>query len=145
VRFLRARLTETLLATSPMFASLSDGDRFKLATRFRFLEAEAGQVLVEEGARPPGLFLVAAGRLSVIRRGQLVAQLGPGDLCGEMSLLDGAPTNAAVTTASRAYLLALPAPECREVISMHPEVLAYAHEIAARRKRALREAPQGSS
>src|SRR5262249_14793019 len=108
VRFLRDRLSDTLLATSPLFAPFSPDDRAGLAGHFRFLEVEPGQVLVEECKRSDGLYVIAAGSCEVARRGRRIAQLGVGELFGEMSLLTRAPAEATVRTSSKAYILQLP-------------------------------------
>src|SRR5262249_14959870 len=108
LHFLRERLCDTLMTTSPMFASFSYPDRHALIGRFRFLEAEPGEVVISEGVHAEGLFIVASGVCTVSAGGKNIAELGPGDLCGEMSLLMRQPAAATVRTATKCHLLQLP-------------------------------------
>jgi CRP-like cAMP-binding protein len=137
LRFLRERLGDTLMATSPMFASFPFPDRQALIERFRFLEVEADQVVITEGERAQGLYIVAAGKCRVTQGMTEIAELGPGDLCGEMSLLLRKPASATVRTATKCYLLQLPREAWNEIIVTHPQVLEYASEIADSRQARL--------
>ena len=138
LRFLRERLCDTLLCTSAMFASFSSPDRRALIERFRFLEVEPEQIVIKEGERADGLYIVAAGRCSVTAAGADIARLGPGDLAGEMSLLRRQPASATVSTVSKCFLLQLPREVWNEVIVTHPQVLEYAAEVADSRQAGAR-------
>jgi len=60
-------------------------------------EIPANQVLTKEGAIGQEAFLIVSGRAHCSLGDQVeVANLGPGDLFGEMSLLDGARRSATV-------------------------------------------------
>jgi CRP-like cAMP-binding protein len=137
LRFLRERLCDTLMTTSPMFGSFAFPDRKALIERFRFLEVEPGEVVISEGERAEGLYILAAGTCSVTARGKAIADLGPGDLCGEMSLLLRKPASATVRTNVKCYLLQLPRDVWNEVIVTHPQVLEYASEVADSRQARL--------
>ncbi len=70
----------------------------------------AGAVIIEEGALPDSLFLVMEGVFSVRYRvaGPLpVAKLGPGELVGDMSFLDGLGASASVVCDEPARVLRL--------------------------------------
>jgi CRP-like cAMP-binding protein len=134
VRFVRDRLLDTLLTTSPLFAQFSPADRQSLAARFRFLEIESGHTMVVQDERSPGLYVIAAGRCAVSRSGEPVAALGPGDLFGEASLLSHQPASASVRTQGKCYLLELARAAFAEVIVTHPPVLEYAHAVAESRQ-----------
>jgi CRP-like cAMP-binding protein len=137
LRFLRERLCDTLMTTSPMFGSFAFPDRKALIERFRFLEVEPDQVVIAEGERALGLYIVAAGRCRVTQGPTEIAELLPGDLCGEMSLLLRKPASATVRTASKCYLLQLPREAWAEIIVTHPQVLEYASEVADSRQARL--------
>jgi CRP-like cAMP-binding protein len=124
--------------TSPLFAAFSAEERFTLGAQFRFLEIDAGVRLVEEGQPGEMLFVLLAGRASVVRAGEAIATLGPGDLFGEISLLDRVPATATVELTTKAFVLGLPRAVFAQVIVTHPPLLDYVGELADTRKRALR-------
>ncbi len=132
--FFRDRLTERLIATSPLFAPFAGDEARALAARFRFLELDAGAALVTEGERASGLFVLLCGDCEVTRGGAPIASIGPGELCGEMSLLSGRPAVATVRSRSRLWALALSRAGFQELISTHPQVLVYVNDVAEQRR-----------
>ncbi|HZI67267.1 MAG TPA: cyclic nucleotide-binding domain-containing protein [Thermoanaerobaculia bacterium] len=83
----------------PLFAALEPRDLLDLAELSREEELPAGRPLCEEGVPDSGdLFVILAGRAAVLGdRGESeLAELGPGEIVGELSLLDGSPRSATV-------------------------------------------------
>jgi cAMP-dependent protein kinase regulator len=132
--FLRDRLVELLVRTHPIFSQLSHAEGRKLAASFTLLEAKDGTVIIEQGQKSRGLFIVLAGRADVVRDfggdGTQVAALGPGDICGEMSLLLGEPAVAQVIARGRFIALELPASRFAEIAGAHPRIGAYLEATA---------------
>jgi CRP-like cAMP-binding protein len=147
LRFLRDRLVDTLVASSPLFAPFLGDERSELAARFRFLEAQAGAVILQQGVKASGFFIVLAGQLHAIHRDasgeRVIGQLKPGDVCGEMSLLSHAPAEATMRAVSKSFLLELPAAVFREVIMTHPQVLMIVSDLADSRRQALQRVLAG--
>lgn len=56
----------------------------------------AGTVLTREGQTGGLAYVLEAGTCDVLRGGRKVASLGPGDVVGELSLIDGGPRTATV-------------------------------------------------
>ena len=79
-----------MLAQRPLFAGLSRKELESVAQLGVTLEIAANQVLTKEGAVGQEAFLIVSGtaRCTVGDHVEM-ANLGPGDLFGEMSLLDG--------------------------------------------------------
>ncbi|HUT78036.1 MAG TPA: cyclic nucleotide-binding domain-containing protein, partial [Polyangia bacterium] len=104
---------------------------------------KAGDTIVEEGTTVPGLFLMVSGAVRVTRQegGEtlVVAQLGPGDLFGEISLLMRKPATATVTAVENTALLMLSREDFHEVTGDFPELLKGAYDIAM-----IREAQNNS-
>ena len=54
---------------------------------------DSGEILLEVGDRPPGIFIITRGRLEIVRpseQGEVVAtELGPGQFTGEVGMLSG--------------------------------------------------------
>ncbi len=130
LRFVRERLVDRWTRTSPLFRPFNPQERAALASRFKFLEIDAGRMLLTAGARPDGLYIVLAGHFSVTRAGAQVATLGPGDLIGEAALLSGKAFQSDVSARGKSLALCLPAGDFREMIMTHPHVLEYIGEVA---------------
>src|SRR5437870_3053294 len=74
------------LRSVPLFQSL---DRRELKALSRWadeLDMPAGKTLVEQGAWGWEFFVIIDGEAEVLRGGELITQLGPGDFFGEMAL-----------------------------------------------------------
>jgi CRP-like cAMP-binding protein len=135
LRFVRDRLVDRWMRTSPLFRPFDEAQRADLASRFTFLEIDAGTRLLAAGHRPDGLYIVLAGQFLVRRDGATVAQLGPGDLIGETALLSGGAFKSDVVARGKSLALCLPAATFREVIMTHPHVLEYIGEQAEHSRR----------
>lgn len=130
LRFVRDRLVDRWMRTSPLFRPFDPDQRELLVSRFTFLEVEANSVLLAAGARPDGLYIVLAGTFEVRRGGVAVAALGPGELIGETALLSGGQFKSDVVAKGKSLALCLPAADFRDMIMTHPHVLEYIGEAA---------------
>jgi CRP-like cAMP-binding protein len=135
LRFVRDRLVDRWMRTSPLFRPFDEDQRVELVGRFNFLEIDAGTLLLGAGARPDGLYIVLAGQFVVQRGGVAIARLGPGDLIGETALLSGGAFKSDVVSNGKSLALCLPARDFREVIMTHPHVLEYIGEQAEHSRR----------
>lgn len=77
---------------------------WRTGTRVRVHEA----VLTEDGRRPAALYFLLRGRALVRRQGRVVAEVGPGQFVGEMSLVTLQPANAEVRVEEDAEIVAWP-------------------------------------
>ncbi|MGE0321223.1 MAG: cyclic nucleotide-binding domain-containing protein [Polyangiaceae bacterium] len=134
LRFIRERLVNALVLTSPLFAPFAGGERRALASRFQFLEAESDAELLTQGERADGLYILLSGEAEVSFRGEPLQSLLPGDVFGELSLMDGAPSEESVKSLSKCFALRLDAKDFREIIMTHPQVLEYLAELAEARR-----------
>jgi CRP-like cAMP-binding protein len=135
LRFVRDRLVDRWMRTSPLFRPFNDTQRIELAAKFKFLEIDSGTILLGAGQRPDGLYIVLAGQFLVLRNRTPIAQLGPGDLIGETALLSGGVFKSDVVAKGKGLALCLPAAVFREVIMTHPHVLEYIGEQAEHSRR----------
>ena len=135
LRFVRDRLVDRWMRTSPLFRPFNDEERNALASRFKFLEIESDTKLLAAGQRPDGLYITLAGSYSVQRNGAQVATVGPGELIGETALLSGGTFKSDVVARGKGLALCLPANDFREVIMTHPHVLEYIGERAEQSRR----------
>ena len=88
-----------------IFSVLTDGDVEWLATAGERIHVDPGTVLIPVGARVDHLHFVLEGRLAIrTRKGDVIAYLESGEIIGEMSLVDPAPTAVSVEVATDATL-----------------------------------------
>ncbi|HEY5250442.1 MAG TPA: cyclic nucleotide-binding domain-containing protein [Acidimicrobiales bacterium] len=137
-----ARNTKTdQLKGVQMFSACTEKELAQIARACDELTVEPGAVVVEEGAAGEGFYLVGTGEAEVVRGGQAVATLGPGQYFGELSLLDDAPRNATVTAKTPMTLIRLRRREFSAVLDSWPGV---AHKLLEQMARRLREADEKS-
>lgn len=92
-----------------IFSELTDGDVDWLSKAGDRLHVPAGETLVPLGSRIENIWFVLDGAVSVhTANGERLAQMGSGEIVGEMSLVDPAPTAVSVRVASDATLLRIP-------------------------------------
>ncbi|HTS82544.1 MAG TPA: DUF1003 domain-containing protein [Myxococcaceae bacterium] len=85
---------ESLLAEVPLFQALDPAERSTLAAAMRLHDFPAGARVFRRGDPGAALHVIARGAVEIsvdttTGRRVLLAQLGPGDFFGELSLLDG--------------------------------------------------------
>ena len=95
------------LTAIPIFSELSDDEAKRLAAFASETSAAEGQMLMKEGDYSVELIAIEEGTADVIQGGNTIASLGPGDLIGEMGLLERKPRNADVIASSPMRLIKL--------------------------------------
>jgi CRP-like cAMP-binding protein len=93
------------LTSVPLFAGLNNDELDAVAAAATQLDYAAGKVLMREGDIAHEMFVVVEGTLDVTRKGEHVADIGPGGFAGEMALLTRAHRNSTVTTKTTASVL----------------------------------------
>jgi CRP/FNR family transcriptional regulator, cyclic AMP receptor protein len=88
------------LAGVPIFAHADRAHLTHLASVADEVDIRSGMVIARQGERGMDFFVIESGTASVTRDGEQIAELGPGDFFGEMSLVDNSPRNATVTAAT---------------------------------------------
>ena len=91
----------------PIFAGLDRKELELLAKLAKEQRYEPGATIVKSGAIGHGLYIIKEGNVSVIRDGQKVASMGPGQFFGEISVLDGGPRTADVKAETNTTCLTL--------------------------------------
>jgi len=121
------------LKTIPLFSSLSDRALQTVAVFATETSVSAGKRLVHEGDYAYDLIVIEEGTADVVKDGQVVASLGPGDVFGEIGMLEGGKRTADVVATSSMRLITLSKWDLRRIsgeISEQLETLA--KERAAR-------------
>lgn len=95
------------LRTIPVFASLDDQTLRGIATYATETSVPAGKHLVKEGDYAYEFMAIEDGEADVLRSGEKVATLGPGDIFGEMAVLQKTLRTATVVASTPMRLMTL--------------------------------------
>ena len=122
-----------LLSRVPLFNELSKGDLERVGQLTDVLDYRAGRILMREGQNGAEALILVTGRASVTRAGELITEVGPGAVIGEMALLSGRPRSATVTLVTDAEVLVLARREFQALLNEMPAVRAQVMETMALR------------
>jgi len=115
-----------------------------MARDFKFLEVDPGVGFIKQGKPVPGLFVILSGRARVTTtakgRTKLLAELGPGDIVGEIALLSGQKSVVRVAAVTKCWMLFMPAKTFREKAVLIPEVVGYLRKLWTERVQAAEAA-----
>jgi CRP/FNR family cyclic AMP-dependent transcriptional regulator len=95
------------LTAIPLFSTIAEEEARRLAAFATETSVAEGQILMKEGDFSTELIAIEEGTADVIKGGETVATLGPGDLIGEMGLLSREPRNADVVATSPMLVIRL--------------------------------------
>jgi len=95
----------------------------EIATFAEEVSVEEGKHLVDEGDFSYEFMAIEEGNAEVLRGGQHVAELGPGDFFGEMGLLERERRNATVVAKTPMRLITLTGWDLRRMQKSMPEAL----------------------
>ena len=128
-----------LLATVGLFDGIEPDGLQRIAERAIEVDFPAGRQIVRQGEVGTGFFFIAAGRARVVRDGETIAQLGPGDFLGELSLLDREPRIATVVAETPTICLAIASWEFEALLEAQPRLTISILRGVARRLRSVSE------
>jgi cAMP-dependent protein kinase regulator len=142
-RFCYGRMISNLIRHSAILSSVPPDQRSALVERFTSERFEVGEYLVRQGEEASRLFLIASGEVQVQSRDEagertVLAQLGPGHVVGEISLVLRRPANADVLALHATVALALSREQFHEAIREHPTLLRELYDIAIQREQETR-------
>jgi CRP/FNR family transcriptional regulator, cyclic AMP receptor protein len=122
-----------LLGACRLFSGVQPEDLAAVAGRAIEVDFPADRVIARQGEIGTGFFLVVEGSVRVIRDGEEVAILGPGEFFGELSVLDGLPRVAQVVAIEPTRCLALASWDFERALLDSPTLaLAILRGLAAR-------------
>jgi len=95
------------LRAVPLFESMSEPDLRRIATFATEDSAPAGATLMREGDFSNDMIAIESGTADVVRNGETIRSLGPGDVFGEMGVLQRELRSATVVASSPMRLIRL--------------------------------------
>jgi len=129
-----------LLSAARLFDGVDPDGMDRIAQVAIEVEFPADHIIARQGEIGTGFFVVVAGGARVVRDGEMVATIGPGDFFGELSVLDGRPRTAQVIANGPTTCLAMAAWDFEAVLLEEPRVTLAILRTMATRVRDLTEA-----
>ena len=121
------------LAELPLFEGLDQKALETVAHSVKEQSVEEGRLLVREGDFSQDLTIIDEGSARVEHNGEVVAELGPGDVFGEAGLLGKELRNATVTAATDMRLILLDSFDVNRLKSDIPDIKDRLAKVAASR------------
>ena len=126
------------LQASTLFASFKRETLVEVIASTELRSYDQGDIIVTEGEEGSSLFLIVSGSVKVFTRttdgsNLPLAELGPGDFFGEVSLLSGRPRTATITAGTEVSAIELDGSEVDRIARKHPEVREVLEDFCNRR------------
>jgi CRP/FNR family transcriptional regulator, cyclic AMP receptor protein len=106
---------------------------FKDADNARTIED--GTVIFDEETPGDVMYVIISGEVDIFANGLLIETLGPGDLLGEMALIDSKPRSASALTRSECRIAAVDEERFLQMVKEKPEFSLHVMRILADRLR----------
>ena len=117
----------------PLFEGLEETDATTVAKAAQEVSVQEGAELVREGDYSYDLSIIDEGQAEVVHEGQVVAQLGPGDVFGEAGVLTKGLRNASVRATTPMRLITLTGWDLRRLRGRIPALEQRLSDLAAAR------------
>ena len=117
-----------------IFADLDDEALGHIAALAAEVSVPAGKELVREGDYSYDMLAIEEGTAKVERGGEEIAELGPGDVIGEMGVLERDQRNATVTATSPMLLATLTSWDIRKLRKSAPDAVEHLRALVERRR-----------
>jgi len=123
---LRQQEIVAMLKRTPLFADLTDSELIEILHLLHERAFARGETIFSEGEPGLGVYVVFKGEVEIGKvtgdgKGNL-ARLGPGEVFGEVSFLDGSGRSATTTAETRTELIGFYRTELRELLENKPAI-----------------------
>ena len=115
-------MDERTLKSIPLFGSLGRDELRLVAQATDEIDVPEGKELLHEGEFAYEFMVIQDGRAEVVRDGEHVADLGPGDVLGEIAAMERGKRNASVIARSPMCLAVTTAHDIRRLAGAIPEI-----------------------
>ncbi len=137
------RFAESHLRGVKMLSGLSSSQLEDVSTRLQPGRFRQGEILIHEGDPGNEMYFIESGRVEVVRgtgsHAIKLAELGAGDVVGEMALLSGDPRNATATALSDVNLWVLSKADFEHLVTAYPSLALSLSRLLSERLRATDE------
>jgi CRP-like cAMP-binding protein len=132
-----------ILQEIPIFANLTPEDLERIALIAREQWHPAGDVISRQGEEADEMFVIVSGQVQIVTesdgRSQILAERGPGEIIGEMAIIDPAPRSAGMVAKSETRLLSIEGEAFTVILRERPEVSLAVMQSISRRLREMME------
>ncbi|MFL6293248.1 MAG: patatin-like phospholipase family protein [Thermoanaerobaculia bacterium] len=124
------------LASVPLFRDLGEADLDRIVSHLDWMLVPGGHVVCRQGDEGDRLYLVASGRLAIVRElpnGEdvLLSHVGRGESVGEVAVLTGNPRSATVRALRDTVIARLDRAGLAQMLEEHPRIaLAFTRRLA---------------
>lgn len=138
-------IDERILMGFAFFKGLDEADKQLLLNQMKRVELKRGEVLFHEKEIGRIVYLVIDGRIKLgLQSGEgrenLLAIIGPGEMIGELTLIDPGPRSATATATTATVLLSLEHEILVKFLEAHPKMALHFMQSLAQRLRKSNEA-----
>jgi CRP-like cAMP-binding protein len=119
---------------------LSHNDWTLLVDHAKQVTFKKGDVLIQQGSQSKMLYVIAAGKVNVSISGMAFAQIGPGEICGEMAFLEDSRPSATATSEEEVQAFGIEWKNLIELFELFPHLGSrFYRSLAVNLSRRLRE------
>jgi CRP/FNR family transcriptional regulator, cyclic AMP receptor protein len=123
-----ANIAKSLIKNSPLGVELSDDQCAALGEIIRVAGMKAGDFLLQEGKVDDSLYVLASGRLEVVKSDQggeyvTLHVLQPGDMAGELGFIDSMPHSAGLRAITDCEVFSIDKKEFDTLIEKEPDLV----------------------
>jgi len=123
-----------LLRGMEIFEPLGDSDLRDLSAMLKLKRYGAHKIVINKGDRGTHLYIILSGNVAVVRDGnEVLAEMGLGEVFGEMSLLSGEPIMTSVYSKSDVKLATLSAKDFKHVLNKYPILQVFFYRMLVNR------------
>jgi CRP/FNR family transcriptional regulator, cyclic AMP receptor protein len=139
-----------LLGRLPLFATLTGEELADVAEVAEPAHFASGDVVFREGDYSNSCYVITAGHAAAVRehrdgRAITLARFGPGDLFGELAMLDDQRRSATIKALDELDVVAIGGPEMRRLLREHPDIAVKLINTLAQKLRRTNERLAGQS
>jgi len=129
------------LDSIPLFAQLSKSGRKTIAKHADEVQIPSGTRIIEQGRAANELLVIERGTADVLDGEAVIAQMGPGDVVGEIGLLNYSRRTATVVATSPIEAIVMYGPELMAMKKSVPQVFEELERLVAERTGGDRQSP----
>jgi CRP/FNR family transcriptional regulator, cyclic AMP receptor protein len=130
-------MDESTLRSIALFDSMPSQARAAVAQHADEMDVPEGTELARQGDFAYEFFVIEEGRAEVLRGGESIAELGPGDFLGEMGIVGQARRNASVVARSPMSLIVMTEQAFRGMTRSMPSVAGRIQQTVQERSQSL--------